>query len=77
MDHVGTVHGLESAKGLIREILTMVVRQLLGTDDSMQVGLHELLNQVHLGERFIGAGFDNVEDADDVFRDVAFLKEAQ
>ena len=44
----------------------MFVRKLLSSDNSVHVCLHELLDQVQLGERFIAAGSLNVKDADDV-----------
>lgn len=77
MNDVGAVHGLERTQSLVGEVLAVVVRELLGTDNAMKVSLHELLDEVHLGEGLVGAGLDDVEDADDVLRDIALLKEAQ
>lgn len=43
VEHVGRVHGLESAQGLVDEVLAVVVGEVLGADDTVHVRLHELL----------------------------------
>lgn len=43
MQNVGGVHGLEGAQSLIDEILAMVVREVLCSDNTMHVGLHQFL----------------------------------
>jgi len=45
----------------------MVIAQLLGTDNTMKVSLHELLDKVNLGELVYIAGLEDIEDRDDVF----------
>ena len=44
MDHVGRVQGLEGAEGLVDEVLRVVIREVLGTDDAVHVRLHQLLD---------------------------------
>ena len=44
VDHVGRVQGLEGAEGLVDEVLWVVVREVLCPDDTVHVGLHELLD---------------------------------
>ena len=39
------MHGFEGAKGLVDEVLTVIVRKILGADDAMHVRFHELLEQ--------------------------------
>jgi hypothetical protein len=43
MKDVCGVHGLEGAKGLVDEVLAMVVGEFLGADNAMHVSLHEFL----------------------------------
>jgi hypothetical protein len=43
MKNIGGVHGLKSAKGLVDEVLAMIVREVLSTDNSVHVRLHQLL----------------------------------
>jgi hypothetical protein len=52
---------------LVYEVLAVIVAELLGADDSVQVGLHELLDEVDLLEIVIGVWSENVEYGDDVF----------
>lgn len=35
---------------LVYEVLAMIVAELLGTDDTMEVSLHKLLNEIDLCE---------------------------
>lgn len=43
MENIGRVHGFECAQGLVDEVLTVIIRQLLCTNDTMHVGFHEFL----------------------------------
>ena len=43
VQNVGGVHSFQCTKGLVDEVLTVVVRKILSTDDTMHVSLHELL----------------------------------
>ncbi len=66
MKHVGRVHGLQCAKGLVDEVLAVIIGEILGTDNAVHVGLHELLDEVDLGESLVGSWLLDVEDGDDV-----------
>ncbi len=44
----------------------MVVAGLLGTDDTVEISLHKLLDEIDLGEVMQQPRAENVEDADDV-----------
>ncbi len=44
----------------------MVVTGLLGTDDTVEISLHKLLDEIDLGEVMQQPRAENVEDADDV-----------
>lgn len=52
---------------LVYKVLAMIIAQLLGTDDTMKVGLHELLDKVNLGELVYTTGLEDIKDGDDVF----------
>lgn len=67
MQDIGRVHGLEGAQGLVDEVLAVVVGQFLSANDTVHVSLHELLNEVDLGECFVAARLLNIEDRDNVF----------
>lgn len=77
MDDISAVHRLQGTQRLVGEVLTVVVRQLLGSNHTVKVGLHEFLDEVDFSECLVGARLDDVEDADDVFGDIAFLEEAK
>ena len=55
-----------SAAYLINEILAVVVTQLLCANNTMEVGFHELLNEVHLPELIETWGLKDVKDRNDV-----------
>ncbi len=44
MDHVRRMESLERTEGLIDEVLGVVVGEVLGADDAVHVGLHQLLD---------------------------------
>ena len=67
MEDVGGVHSLEGAESLVDEVLAVVVRKLLCADDAVHVSLHELLDEVHLGEALVVARLLDVQDGNDVF----------
>lgn len=60
------MEGFERSKGLIDEVLSVIVREVLGTNDTMHVSLHEFLNEIDLFKGIDGGWFDNVEDGDDL-----------
>ncbi len=67
MDDVGWVHEEESSEDLIDEILDVVVAEFLsGIDDPMQIGFHEVSDDVDV--IIVGACFwaKDVEQSDDV-----------
>lgn len=51
---------------LVYKVLTMVVTQLLCPNDAMEVGFHELLDEIDLSEVFEGRRSENVQDRNDV-----------
>lgn len=53
MDDIGGVNRLQGSQDLVGEILSMVVRELLRSNDSVQVRLHELLNEIDFVEAVI------------------------
>jgi hypothetical protein len=46
------MQGFQSSAGLIEEVLTMVIAQFLGPDDSVKIRLEQFLHQIHWGERW-------------------------
>lgn len=77
MQDIRAVHGLECSEGLVDEVLAVVVGEVLGTDDSMHICLHQFLvcvslsphilcathlYQVNLGESLVISRFLNVQD---------------
>ena len=46
----GTKRGRRMAVYLVYKVLAVVVTELLGTNDAMQIGLHELLDEIDLFE---------------------------
>ena len=46
MEDVGGVHGFQGSEGLVDEVLTVVVGQILCADDSVHVCLHQFLECV-------------------------------
>lgn len=51
---------------LVDEVLTVVVAEALGSDHAVEVGLHELLDEIDVPERLEAGGEEDVEDGDDV-----------
>lgn len=45
----------------------MIVTQLLSSDNAMQVGLHQLLDEIYIFERLGTGRLKDVENGDDVF----------
>lgn len=66
VDHVGSVDHLQPAQRLVDEVLDVVVRQVLCLDHTVQVRLHQLLDNVHLVEVVKRVRSLDVEDRDDV-----------
>lgn len=64
--HVGRVHRLEGAQGLVDKVLAVVIGQILCSNDAVHVGLHQLLNQIDLVESLIIAGSLDVQDRDNI-----------
>uniref|UniRef100_A0A182M113 Uncharacterized protein n=1 Tax=Anopheles culicifacies TaxID=139723 RepID=A0A182M113_9DIPT len=69
VNNAGTVYVLETAQDLIHEKLDVLVRQALGADDVVQVGAHQVRDQVDLLERFerIVPGMEHIQQANYVF----------
>ena len=51
---------------LVNEVLAMIVAELLRPNDAMEVGLHELLNEVDLLEVVETRRTEDIENGDDV-----------
>ena len=67
MEHMGGVDILEATKGLVDEVLDVVVGELLGRlDDLVEVSVHELVHEVEVGKGGVGFGTHDVEEADEV-----------
>ena len=67
MEHVGGVHEEEPAEDLVDEVLDVLVAELLArVDDAVQVGLHELGDDVDVGVAGARLGTQDVHQADDV-----------
>lgn len=66
MKHICAVHRLQRSECLVDKVLAMIIGQILGTDDTMHVGLHQFLNQVDLCEALVVSWLLDVEDGDDV-----------
>lgn len=56
MENVGRVHGLQGTKGLVDEVLAMVVGQVLCANNAVHIGLHKLLCEV----RYLNSGYSRV-----------------
>lgn len=72
MEDVGAVHVLECFEQLIHGVLLVNVLQDASTDDSVQVGLHVLKDEVDVP---IIVCLEHVEEFDDVLVSMEFLKE--
>lgn len=48
MEDVCGVHGLQGTESLVNEVLAMVVRELLSSNDTVHIRLHEFLHYVSL-----------------------------
>jgi len=66
VENIGGVHGLQCAKGLVDEVLAVVIREILGANDAVHIRLHELLDKVDLLEKLIASWLLNIKDRDDV-----------
>lgn len=66
MKDVGRVHRLEASQSLVDEILTVIIRQVLRAYHAMHVSLHELLNEINLGEGVKVGGLLYVQDGYDL-----------
>lgn len=60
---------LEPTKDLVKEVLEVLIREpLAGGDDTVQVRLHEVRNDVHIREvDGVGGHRDDILDSDNVF----------
>lgn len=52
---------------LVYKVLAMIITEFLGTNNTMKVGLHELLDEVNLVELVYTAWLEDIKDRDDVF----------
>jgi hypothetical protein len=55
------------AAHLVYEVLAVVVAEFLCPDDTMQIGLHQLLHKIHLVEIINTWGIKDVKYGNDVF----------
>jgi hypothetical protein len=46
MQNICRMHGLQCAESLVDEVLAMIIRQVLGANDTMHVRLHQFLGNV-------------------------------
>ena len=63
MQQVGGVHVLQALENLVDDVLLMDLFQDVGTDDSMEVGIHEVENEIDISVVFRP---DDVLQSDDV-----------
>lgn len=67
MDDVGRMHKEKSSEYLIDKILDVIVGEVLPRiNDSMEVSLHEVSDDVNIGVIGAGLRFENVQQSDDV-----------
>jgi hypothetical protein len=67
MNDISRMHKQEPSQNLIDKVLNVVVRQILSrVDNSMQVSLHELCDNVNISVASSGFGFQNINDSYDV-----------
>ena len=67
MKHIGAVDELEPAEDLVDEVLAVVVREaLVGADDLVEVGVHELVDHVDVLELLPGGRRQDVLERDHV-----------
>jgi hypothetical protein len=66
VQHIRRVHSLQSTKGLVDEVLAVVVGQILGTDNAVHIRLHQLLDEVDLAEGLIVPRLLDIQNTDDV-----------
>lgn len=62
MQNICGMHGFQSSQCLVDEILAVVVREFLGSDNSMHIRLHKLLDEVDLREGFEISGSLDVKN---------------
>jgi hypothetical protein len=51
---------------LVDEVLTMIVTQVLRPDHSVEIRLHQFLDEVHFFEAFEGGWLNDVQDCDNL-----------
>jgi hypothetical protein len=51
---------------LIDEVLAVIIAQILRSNHSVQIRLHQFLHKVHLLEVLVGGGLHDVENVDDL-----------
>lgn len=67
MEHVGGVHRLQGAEGLVDKVLAVIIAKVLCADHTVHVGFHQLLDKVDFREAVVVSRLLDVEDGDDVF----------
>lgn len=60
------MHRLQGTQRLVNEVLAVVIGQLLCTNYSVHIGLHELLNEIDLSKGIVVPRLLDIEDGDDV-----------
>lgn len=66
VDDAAAVQVLDALEQLVEQVGHVVVAQVVGADDGVQVGVHVLLDEVDLAEALETGGLLDVEDLDDV-----------
>ena len=72
MEQLGRVHVFQTLKALVNDILLMNVLQNVGSDDRVQVRIHEIENQVYISIVFRP---NHILKSNDVFVTIQFLQE--
>ena len=50
MNHTGRMDVLETAQHLVNEKANMIVAKTLTLDNLVEIGAHQLIDEIHLGE---------------------------
>ena len=66
VEDVGRMHCLESAEGLVNEVLAVVVGEVLSANDAVHICFHELLDEIDFREGIEAAGFLDFQNGDDL-----------
>jgi hypothetical protein len=76
MNNIGRMNGLESTKGLVDEILGMIIGQVLGPDNAVHVCFHQFLDHWRMLQRSVTNDQTRIEGNEDK-RTVNFFERIQ